>query len=162
MDATRGVQFLNEIKESVVSGFQWASKNGPLCQEPMRGVIFKLMDVTLHADAIHRGQGQIMPCARQVMFACIYTAAPSIMEPLYIADIACPTDEAGNVYSMLALRRGEVVEEIPRVGTPMTNIRALLPVQESFGFVGALRAATGGEAFPQCAFVRLSTMSMGT
>jgi len=162
MDSTRGVQFLNEIKESVVSGFQWASKNGPLCAEPMRGVIFKLMDVTLHADAIHRGQGQIMPCARQVMFACIYTAMPTIMEPLYIADISTPTDEAGNVYSMLALRRGEVVEEIPRPGTPMTNIRALLPVMESFGFVGALRAATGGKAFPQCAFDRWASMTMGT
>jgi len=159
LDSTRAVQFLNEIKESVVSGFQWASKNGPLCAEPMRGVIFKLLDVTLHADAIHRGQGQIMPCARQVMFACIYTGAPTVMEPVYMADISCPTDEAGSVYSLLALRRGQVVEEIPRVGTPMTAIRAHLPVQESFGFVGALRAATGGKAFPQCSFDHWEPMS---
>lgn len=152
MDTTRAVQYLNEIKESVVSGFQWGSKQGPLCNEPMRGIIFKLIDVTLHADAIHRGQGQIMPTMRQVMFASMYTATPSLMEPMYIAEISCPMDEAGGVYSTLAVRRGEIVEEIPRVGTPMTNIRAYLPVNESFGFTGALRAATGGKAFPQCSF----------
>ncbi len=26
MDCTKGVQYLNEIKDSVVAGFQWASK----------------------------------------------------------------------------------------------------------------------------------------
>jgi elongation factor 2 len=90
LDACTGVQFLSEIKESVVSGFQWASRNGPFASEMLRGVIFKLLDVTLHADAIHRGQGQVMPAARQVMFACMYTANPTLMEPMYIADIACP------------------------------------------------------------------------
>ncbi len=64
LDATRAAQFLSEIRESVNSGFQWASKAGPLCEEPMRGVIFKLLDVTLHADAIHRGMGQVRARAR--------------------------------------------------------------------------------------------------
>ena len=29
-DITRGMQYLNEIKESVVAGFQWATKEGAL------------------------------------------------------------------------------------------------------------------------------------
>merc|ERR1719342_1637302 len=33
VDVTQGVQYLNEIKEHVVSGMQWASKEGPLCEE---------------------------------------------------------------------------------------------------------------------------------
>lgn len=37
MDCTKGVQYLNEIKDSVVAGFQWASKEGVLCDENMRG-----------------------------------------------------------------------------------------------------------------------------
>jgi elongation factor 2 len=159
MDATRAVQYLNEIKESIVSGFQWGTRQGPLCQEMCRGIILKVMDVTLHADAIHRGQGQILPTARQVLFASIYTAQPTVMEPVYIADISCPVDETGGVYSTLSLRRGEVVEEIPRIGTPMTAIRAFLPVNESFGFTGALRAATGGKAFPQCSFDHWQAMN---
>nr|GEZ07759.1 elongation factor 2 [Tanacetum cinerariifolium] len=39
-----------------------------------------------------------------------------------------------------------------RPGTPLYNIKAYLPVVESFGFSGALRAATSGQAFPQCVF----------
>jgi len=31
-------------------------------------------------------------------------------------------------------------------------VRAHLPVMESFGFTGDLRANTGGQAFPQCVF----------
>merc|ERR1719370_2457568 len=35
IDATKGVQYLNEIKDSVVAGFQWATKEGVLCDENM-------------------------------------------------------------------------------------------------------------------------------
>lgn len=34
----------------------------------------------------------------------------------------------------------------------MYNIKAYLPVIESFGFTATLRAATSGQAFPQCVF----------
>merc|ERR1711971_1400777 len=69
VDTTKGVNYLLEIKESVVGGFAWATQNGPLCEEQMRGARFNLMDVVLHADAIHRGMGQIMPSARRVCFS---------------------------------------------------------------------------------------------
>jgi len=152
MDGTRAVQYLSEIKDSIVNGFQICTKGGPLCEEACRGVIIKLLDVTLHADSIHRGMGQILPCARSLIYASIYTAAPTLMEPLYLAEITVPMSDVGGVYSCLSLRRGEIVEEIPRAGTPMTFIRSYLPVNESFGFTTALRAATGGKAFPQCVF----------
>merc|ERR1712045_321551 len=61
IDCTKGVQYLNEIKDSVVAGFQWASKEGVLCDENLRATRFNLYDVALHADAIHRGGGQIIP-----------------------------------------------------------------------------------------------------
>lgn len=38
IDCTKGVQYLNEIKDSVVAGFQWAAKEGVLCEENLRGV----------------------------------------------------------------------------------------------------------------------------
>merc|ERR1711862_182139 len=121
--------------------------------------IFKVLDVTLHADAIHRGMGQILPTSRRVMFASMDTASPTIMEPMYMADIAVPVDSAGGVYSTLSMRRGEIVEEIPKPGTPMTAIRAYLPVNQSFGFTKELRSNTGGKAFPQCSFDHWSVMS---
>merc|ERR1719311_488604 len=53
IDCSKGVQYLNEIKDSVVAGFQWATKEGCLADENLRAVRFNIYDVTLHADAIH-------------------------------------------------------------------------------------------------------------
>jgi elongation factor 2 len=102
VDETSGVSYLQEIKESVNAGFQWATKEGPLCGENCRGVILKLLDVTLHADSIHRGMGQIMPTTRRVMFASMYTAEATLMEPYYLAEIAVPQEDTGGCYFMLA------------------------------------------------------------
>jgi len=152
VDATKGVQYLNEIKDSVIAGFEWVTREGFMCEENQRGILYKIFDVTLHADAIHRGGGQVVPTARRVMYASQYSAAPRLMEPIYLVEIQCPQSVVGGVYSCLNQRRGTVVEEAPRPGTPLYNIRAHLPVLESFGFTAALRAATGGQAFPQCVF----------
>lgn len=76
VDVAKGVQFLNEIKDSVEAAFQWASKEGVLCDENWRGVRINIHDVTLHADAIHRGGGQIIPTARRNFYACELTASP--------------------------------------------------------------------------------------
>jgi len=152
VDVTKGVQYLNEIKDSVVAAMQWAAKDGPLCEENMRNISFEINDVTLHTDAIHRGGGQIIPTARRVMFAAELTGKPRLMEPVYLVEITCPEQAMGGVYSTLNQKRGIVFEEMQRPGTPIYNIKAYLPVLESFGFTSALRAATSGQAFPQCVF----------
>ncbi|KAL9987601.1 hypothetical protein ACROYT_G001938 [Oculina patagonica] len=158
IDCTKGVQYLNEIKDSVVAGFQWAMKEGVLCDENVRGVRFNIHDVTLHADAIHRGGGQIIPTARRCFLACMLTAAPTIMEPVYLCEIQCPEAAVGGIYGVLNRRRGHVFEESQVAGTPMFVVKAYLPVNESFGFTADLRSNTGGQAFPQCVFDHWQTM----
>jgi elongation factor 2 len=152
IDCTKGVQYLNEIKDSVIAGFQWASKEGALCEENMRGVRFDIHDVTLHADAIHRGGGQIIPTARRCFYASVLTAAPRLMEPVYLVEIQSPEAAVGGIYGVLNRRRGHVIEENRIIGTPMFVVKAYLPVNESFGFTADLRSNTGGQAFPQCVF----------
>lgn len=58
-----------------------------MSEENVRGVRFNLYDVTLHADAIHRGGGQIIPTARRCLYACILTAKPKFYEPVYLVEI---------------------------------------------------------------------------
>lgn len=152
IDQTKAVQYLNEIKDSVVSGFQWASREGPVAEEPMRSVRFNILDVTLHADAIHRGGGQIIPTSRRVLYASALLAEPALLEPVYLVEIQVPEQAMGGVYGVLTRRRGHVFNEEQRPGTPLFNIKAYLPVLESFGFNGDLRAATSGQAFPQSVF----------
>merc|ERR1719418_334934 len=152
VDQTSAVQYLLEIKEHVNSAFQWTTKEGPLCEENMRGIRFNIMDVTLHTDSIHRGAGQIMPPTRRVCFAAELTAKPTLQEPVFLVEITCPQEAMSGVCNCMNLRRGCVFEENPREGTPLIQVKAHLPVSESFGFVAALRQATSGQAFPQCVF----------
>jgi elongation factor 2 len=149
---TKGVQYLNEIKDSCVAAFQWATKEGVMAEENMRGIVFEVHDVVLHADAIHRGGGQIIPTCRRALYAAELTAKPRLMEPVYLVEIQAPEQALGGIYSVLNQKRGMVFEEMQRPGTPMYNIKAYLPVIESFGFTAILRAATSGQAFPQCVF----------
>jgi len=157
-DVTVGVQYLNEIKDSVVAGWQWVCKEGPLCDETLRDVKCCISDVTLHADTIHRGGGQIIPTSRRVMLAAMMTASPRLQEPIFLVEIQCPENAMGGVYSSLNRKRGTVVEETNRPGTPMYNVKAYLPVSESFGFTGFLRQNTAGQAFPQMVFHHWETM----
>lgn len=152
VDQTKAVQYLNEIKDSVVSGFQWASREGPVAEEPMRAVRFNIMDVTLHADAIHRGGGQIIPTARRVLLAATLLAEPGLLEPVFLCEIQVPESAMGGVYGVLTRRRGHVFNEEQRPGTPLFTIKAYLPVMESFGFNADLRSHTSGQAFPQLVF----------
>jgi elongation factor 2 len=158
VDQTKAVQYLNEIKDSVISGFQWATREGPVAEEPLRATRFNVMDVTLHADAIHRGTGQIMPTTRRVLYAAMLLAKPGILEPVYLVEIQVPEQAMGGIYGVLTRRRGHVFEEAQRPGTPLYNIKAYLPVNESFGFVADLRQATGGQAFPQSVFDHWQTL----
>jgi len=152
VDTAKGAQFLNEIKDSMDSAFQWATKEGAMCDENMRGIRFNIHDVTLHTDAIHRGGGQIIPTARRVYYGCELTATPKFQEPVFLCEIQTPDDVVGGIYQTLTQRRGIVTSEEPIAGTPLVNMKAFLPVGESFGFTQALRAATSGRAFPQCVF----------
>jgi len=152
VDVTKAVQYLLEIKDSFIAAFQWATKEGVMCDENMRGIRFNLHDVTLHADAIHRGGGQIIPTARRVLYAAEIMSTPRLMEPVYLVEIQCPERAVGGIYGVLNRRRGHVVSEEQRPGTPLYNVKAYLPVVESFGFTADLRSNTAGQAFPQCVF----------
>ncbi|KAJ7319300.1 P-loop containing nucleoside triphosphate hydrolase protein [Mycena albidolilacea] len=152
VDCTKGLQYLSEVKDSCVAGFQWATKEGVCTGEPMRGARFNIMDVMLHGDAIHRGGSQVIPTMRRVVYAASLLAQPVLQEPIFLVEIQCPDSAIGGVYGCISSRRGQVFSEEPRVGTPMYTIKAYLPVSESFGLNAALREATSGQAFPQSVF----------
>jgi len=75
-------------------------------------------------------------------YACELTAAPRILEPIFNAEITAPMDAMGGVYNCLNQRRGIVNEEVQVAGTPLSLVKAYLPVSESFGFTAHLRGLT--------------------
>ena len=152
VDQTKAVQYLNEIRDSMETAFQGATKEGVLAEESLRGVRFNILDVELHTDAIHRGGAQIIPTARRVYYASEMTANPRYQEPVYQCDIQTPSDVMNGVYQCFSQRRGVVYSEENVSGTPLLTVKAYLPVSESFGFTAHLRSLTSGQAFPQCVF----------
>ena len=152
VDQTKSVQFLNEIRDSMEAAFQNVTKEGVLAEESLRGVRFNIQDVELHNDAIHRGGGQIIPTARRVYYASEITAKPRYQEPIYLCNISTPQDVMSGVYQCFSQRRGVVFNEESVQGTPLLEVKAYLPVSESFGFTAHLRSLTSGQAFPQSSF----------
>lgn len=159
VDQVSGVAYVKEIKDHVVAAFQISTDGGILCNEPWRGIRVNLVDAKLHADAIHRGAGAIIPAAKKVFNCCQIASEPMLYEPLYFVDIVCPTNQLKGVFNTLYQRRGELVSSVPKEGTNATRINAYLPVSESFGFSQELRANTGGRAFPQLKFSHWTPLS---
>ncbi|CAI8001672.1 116 kDa U5 small nuclear ribonucleoprotein component, partial [Geodia barretti] len=138
---------LGSVKDSIVQGFQWGTREGPLCDEPIRNVKFKILDAVIANEPIHRGGGQIIPTARRVAYSAFLMATPRLMEPYYYVEVQAPADCVSSVYTVLARRRGHVTQDAPVPGSPLYTIKAFLPAIDSFGFETDLRTHTQGQAF---------------
>ncbi|KAL4865088.1 hypothetical protein BDV12DRAFT_200471 [Aspergillus spectabilis] len=146
VDSTAGVQYLNEIKDSAVHGFQWAMKEGHLCQEPMRSVRIDILDVMMMSDAIHRGSGQVIPTIRRVIYGSVLLAKPCLYEPVYQIEIYVPRALLETVYQLIESRKGRVFEEKSRPGEPIQSLRGYVQVNQSLGLQEIISSATGGAA----------------
>jgi U5 small nuclear ribonucleoprotein component len=138
---------LGAVRDSVVQGFQWACREGPLCDEPIRNVKFKVLDASIAGEPIHRGGGQVIPTTRRVAYSSMLLATPRLMEPVYAVEILAPHDAVQAIYAVLARRRGHITSDAPKPGTPFYTVRGFLPVIDSFGFETDLRVHTQGQAF---------------
>ena len=150
VDLTKGIQYLRESKETVSSGFRWGVKNGPLSDEPIRGVKVKLLDAKLHEDPVHRGPAQLMPAVKRAVWGSFLTAKPVLSEPIYKIGVSVPHQFVGDVTGLITRKRGRIVSSEQK--GPITNITGYLPVSETFGLSAEMRGATSGHAFWQTQF----------
>ncbi len=150
VDMTKGIQYLREVKETVNSGFRWAAKNGPLSDEPIRGVKVTLLDAKLHEDPVHRGPAQIMPAMKRAFWGSFLTAKPTLIEPIYKIGVSVPHQFVGEVTGLITRKRGRVTSSEQK--GPVTNVKGFLPVSETFGLSADMRSATSGHAFWQTQF----------
>ncbi|GAA5818014.1 MAG: elongation factor EF-3 [Methanobrevibacter sp. CfCl-M3] len=142
LNMTRGIQYLDEVRELLVEGFESALDAGPIANEITVGLKFKLVDAKLHEDAIHRGPAQVLPSIRKAIFGSIMLAQPIMLEPIQKVFINTPQDYMGNATREIQNRRGQIVD-MDQEGD-MANIESKVPVAEMFGFAGDIRSATEG------------------
>lgn len=143
---------LNTCKASIVQGFQWATREGPLCEEPIRSTKIKILNATIADKPIYRGGGQIIPTSRRVVHSSILTASPRLMEPIYQVEIQCPGTIVDSITPVITRRRGHIVSDKPISGTIFSIVKGYLPILDSFGFETDLRTFTQGQAMVYSVF----------
>jgi len=150
VDLTKGIQYLRESRDMIISGFHLACQAGPLCKEPLRSVKVKLMDAQLHEDPVHRGPAQIMPAIRRVVSGAFLIAKPVLLEPVYKIGISVPAHWIGECLNIITRKRGRILSSKQKGA--ITIITGYIPVAETFGLSPEIRSATSGHAFWQSAF----------
>ncbi len=143
INMTRGIQYLDEVKELLLEGFEAALKDGPLANEEVVGLKFKLSDAKLHEDAVHRGPAQVLPAIKKAIYAAIMSANPCLLEPIQKVFISAPVDYMGNCNKDIQNRRGKIVEQ--NIKGIVAEMDFEVPIAEMFGFAGDIRSATGGK-----------------
>ncbi|KAI9806900.1 MAG: hypothetical protein M1833_002558 [Piccolia ochrophora] len=149
-------KLLNTVRDTLRQGFSWGTREGPLCEEPIRNTKFRITDIALAPEAIFRGGGQIIPTARRACYSSFLMASPRLMEPVYECSMIGPADSVSSLYTVLARRRGHVLADGPIAGTPLYRVKGLIPVIDSFGFETDLRIHTQGQATLSQTFSRWS------
>ncbi len=145
IDASHGVQYLNEVMELLAEGFEEAVNDGPLAREKVTGVKVLIKDATIHEDPVHRGPAQIIPAMRRPVFAGMLTAGVVLLEPKQKFTINIPQEYLSDIIGYLNSKRGQVIE-IQQEGGAVTVI-AKMPVAEVIkGFSNELRGLTMGRA----------------
>ncbi|MEA3514827.1 MAG: elongation factor EF-2 [Nanoarchaeota archaeon] len=142
MDQTRGQVHLGEVLEMILDTFEVVMNKGPLAREPTQKVLIRLMDMTLHEDAIHRGPAQTYPAVREGIRGAMMEAGPMLLEPLQILQIEAPSEYMGEISKLISNKRGQLLDMQQEGATVV--VKAKMPVGEMFGWSSDLRSATGG------------------
>lgn len=148
------------FEENIITGFQLAMASGPLCGEPLEGVAVSLMkaEETPESDEDEgdhnpaANQGRFITTTREVLVQGLSQRAMRLKLATYLCDIQTTGEALGKVYGVITKRRGKILTEEMKEGTPFFTIRSSIPVVESFGFSEDMRKRTSGAANPQLVF----------
>ncbi|KAI9375246.1 P-loop containing nucleoside triphosphate hydrolase protein [Aspergillus egyptiacus] len=154
--APRDALTVRDFSDKITHSFQLATGQGPLCQEPMQGIAVFLEEIQINApeDEIDLGRltGETIRLVRESIYQGFLDWSPRMMLAMYSCEIQASTEVLGRVYGVITRRRGRILSETMKEGTPFFTILSLLPVAESFGFAEEIRKRTSGAAQPQLIF----------
>lgn len=154
--ASRDALTVRDFSDKITYAFQLAMGQGPLCQEPIQGTAVFLEEIQIDAseNEIDMGRltGETIRLVRESISQGFLDWSPRIMLAMYSCEIQASTEVLGRVYGVITRRRGRILSETMKEGTPFFTIVSLLPVAESFGFAEEIRKRTSGAAQPQLIF----------
>ncbi|KAF1815797.1 putative ribosome biogenesis protein Ria1 [Eremomyces bilateralis CBS 781.70] len=150
-----------DLSDKINYAFQLVTAQGPLCNEPMQGVAVFLEDITISSsmdeaasarDKLGRLTSEVIKAVRDSIRTGFLDWSPRMLLAMYSCEIQASTEVLGRVYGVITRRRGRILSEAMKEGTPFFTVVAVLPVAESFGFSEEIRKRTSGAASPQLVF----------
>jgi len=156
VDATKGVQRLEQVSGSIRIGFTEAMTEGVLAREPVRGLKVRLMDATIHEDPAHHGPGQMIPAVKRGLYAAMLLGKTAMLEPILRIDARVPMEQVGTVTRIINQLRGKV-SSVDQKGH-LAYVVGEIPAAESFGLSDTMRSSTSGRAFWDTSFLRWDTV----
>ena len=144
INGTKGVQFIQESSDSILSGFEEVMKEGPLAKEQVRNCKFTFTHFVPHEDTAHRGLSQLSPASRRACMAAMLKANPILLEPMLGIEVRVPQDMIGNVATVLSGKRGKVLDMQQKGVTSI--ITGEIPASETFDISEVMRGQTAGKA----------------
>jgi len=144
VDGTKGVQFVQESTDSILSGFDDSMKEGPLAKEQVRGCKFTFHHFVPHEDPAHRGLSQLGPASRRACMGAMLLAQPVLLEPTLGIEVRVPQELIGNVAGVISGKRGKVLN-MEQKGV-VNIITGELPASETFDLSEVMRGQTAGKA----------------
>ena len=143
---------LFELKEFILKGFQWAVREGPLCEEPASDVKFRIINAQFAEDGADRNGAQIIQMVRKACHSALLIGDVNLLEPIYHVETISHVDTLNMLENFLDKRRGYIFDKERIDGTPLWKVNGFIPVIESVGVETELRLATQGKAYPQMVF----------
>ena len=144
-----------ESSPAILRGFQLACAAGPVCGEPVRGVLWEL----LSAEGTDLNTWNATYAATKAMRAAMVAYGPRLCEPLLMVDLQ--TEMVRPVIAVLGQRRGEVIDSDLIEGSNAEHaIKAEVPAIEAFAdrggatFADDLRSAARGKILWRLGFSR--------
>jgi len=144
VDGTKGVQFIQESTDSILSGFEDSMKEGPLAREQVRGCKFTFHHFVPHEDPAHRGLSQLGPASRRACTGVMLLASPVLLEPTLGIEVRVPQEMIGNVAGVISGKRGKVLN-MEQKGV-VNIITGEIPASETFDLSEVMRGQTAGKA----------------
>uniref|UniRef100_K3YYU2 Tr-type G domain-containing protein n=1 Tax=Setaria italica TaxID=4555 RepID=K3YYU2_SETIT len=133
------------LRNSIVSGFQFATNAGPICDEPIRGVAFVVESYISvnNSDAVApmKSSLQVITVVKEACREAVLQSKPRLVEPIYFCELTTPMEQVHAAFSVLR------------------DLHAHLPVAESSEFAEKLRKRTSGAASAILAFSHWESIS---
>ena len=155
-----GFEFINEVKGGAIpkefispiqKGIEETMKSGIVAGYPVVDVKVAVYDGSYHE--VDSSEAAFKIAGSMAFKEGLRRANPILLEPLMKVTVEMPDEYMGDVTASLSSKRGQI-QGTENLGNGITQVKALVPLAELFGYTSELRSITSGRGAPNLEFER--------